>query len=116
MEKILEVSLLFDFYGELLTEKQKLIFEMKYSNDLSFSEIGENLGISRQAAFDQLRRTEKILSGYEKKLKLVARFLAQKKLLGEIKLIISDMENSTDEKTINANIKKLKRISEKILL
>ncbi|MEA4815917.1 MAG: YlxM family DNA-binding protein [Lachnospiraceae bacterium] len=116
MEKILEVSLLYDFYGELLTNKQKLIFEMKYLNDFSFSEIGENLGISRQAAFDQLQRTEKILNEYEEKLKLVSKFIEEKKLLSEIKLIISDIENSPDNKEIHKNIKRLKKISDKILL
>ena len=70
MKEILQLTLLYDFYGELLTEKQKLVYEMYYQNDLSLSEIGQELSISRQAVRDQLKRAEKILQNYEKKLQL----------------------------------------------
>ncbi len=79
MDEILHLTLLYDFYGELLTEKQKQVFDLHYQDDLSLSEIGEELSISRQAVRDQLKRTEKILMDYEQKLGLVARFQAQKK-------------------------------------
>ena len=83
MDKILEVTMLYDFYGELLGEKQREIFEMYYQNDFSLAEIGEILGVSRQAVFDQLKRTERGLCEYERKLSLVARFrAAREKLLG----------------------------------
>lgn len=55
MDKILEVTLLYDFYGELLGEKQRDIFEMHYQNDLSLAEIGEFWASARQAVFDQLK-------------------------------------------------------------
>lgn len=61
MDEILHLTLLYDFYGELLTEKQKQVFDLHYQDDLSLSEIGEELSISRQAVRDQLKRTEKIL-------------------------------------------------------
>ena len=61
MDDILQLTLLYDFYGELLTEKQKQVYELHYQNDLSLTEIGEELSISRQAVRDQLKRTEKIL-------------------------------------------------------
>ncbi len=79
MDDILQLTLLYDFYGELLTEKQKQVYELHYQNDLSLTEIGEELSISRQAVRDQLKRTEKILLDYEEKLQLVSRFQAQKK-------------------------------------
>ena len=79
MDTILELTLLYDFYGELLTEKQKRVYEMHYQEDYSLTEIGEEFSISRQAVQDQLRRTEKILRDYEEKLGLVARFFAQKR-------------------------------------
>lgn len=61
MDEILHLTLLYDFYGELLTEKQKQVFDLHYQDDLSLSEIGEELSISRQAVRDQLKRTEKSL-------------------------------------------------------
>ena len=79
MDDILQLTLLYDFYGELLTEKQKQVYELHYQNDLSLTEIGEELSISRQAVRDQLKRTEKILLDYEEKLQLVSRFQARKR-------------------------------------
>ena len=116
MDKILENTLLYDFYGELLTEKQKTIFEMYYQNDLSLSEIGEELSISRQAVNDQLKRTEKILAEYENKLGLLARFLEQKEALKEITQLVLNLEkNQTlDENGLN-DIERIKDISCKIL-
>lgn len=84
MDDILQLTLLYDFYGELLTEKQKQVYELHYQNDLSLTEIGEELSISRQAVRDQLKRTEKILLDYEEKLQLVSRFQAQKKAVQEM--------------------------------
>ncbi len=92
MEELLRETLLFDFYGELLTEKQKTIFELFHLQDLSLSEIGEEQGISRQAVRDQLKRTEAILQGYEEKLHLVERFLEQKAMVKRIKELVEEVE------------------------
>ena len=92
MDDLLHVTLLYDFYGELLTQKQKLVFEMYYQNDLSLTEIGDELSISRQAVRDQLKRTEKILAGYEEKLNLVERFMRHKKAVEKMKKLIEEME------------------------
>ena len=92
MDDILQLTLLYDFYGELLTEKQKQVYELHYQNDLSLTEIGEELSISRQAVRDQLKRTEKILLDYEEKLQLVSRFQAQKKAVQEMKHIMEGLE------------------------
>ena len=64
MDDILQLTLLYDFYGELLTEKQKQVYELHYQNDLSMTEIGEQLSISPQDVSDQLKPTEKILMDY----------------------------------------------------
>ena len=64
MEKIVEQGLLYDFYGELLTEHQKAIYEDVVFNDLSLSEIAKEKGISRQGVHDMIKRCDRILNGY----------------------------------------------------
>ena len=73
MEKIVEQGLLYDFYGELLTGHQQEIYESVVYENLSLGEIAEAKGISRQAVHDIVKRCDKILLGYEEKLKLVER-------------------------------------------
>ena len=116
MDEILRASMLFDFYGELLTDKQKSIFEMFYLNDLSLTDIGQELNISRQAVRDQLKRTEKILSEYEDKLMLLERFYEQKKLVRKIKSIVEDIENSSNLDSVNIiKIEEIKKIADEII-
>ncbi len=74
MEKIVEQTLLFDFYGELLTEHQKIIYEDVVFGDLSFTEAAEARSISRQGVHDMIKRCNKILAEYEDKLHLVEKF------------------------------------------
>lgn len=84
MEKIFEQVLLYDFYGELLTEHQRSIYEDAVYNDMSLGEIAEVHGISRQGVHDLLRRCDRILLDYESKLHLVERFAAAKEKIREI--------------------------------
>ena len=72
--KPLEMSLLFDFYGETLTEKQRELFDLYYNEDLSLAEIAENYGITRQGVRDSIKRAEHALREMEEKLGLVARY------------------------------------------
>ena len=113
MDDILQLTLLYDFYGELLTEKQKQVYELHYQNDLSLTEIGEELSISRQAVRDQLKRTEKILLDYEEKLQLVSRF--QKKAVQEMKHIMEGMEKKNPDASVVKAIAKMKKIADDIL-
>ena len=69
----LEMTLLLDYYGELLTEKQKQVYELHYQDDLSLTEIGDELSISRQAVHDTLTRTEQLLKNMEAKTGCVRR-------------------------------------------
>ena len=71
----LELVLLYDYYGGLLTKRQQECFEMRYDQDLSLSEIGEELGISRQGVHDNLTRTEALLRNMEAKTGCVSRDL-----------------------------------------
>lgn len=72
--KPLEMSLLFDFYGETLTEKQRELFDLYYNEDLSLAEIAEHAGITRQGVRDSIKRAEHTLREMEEKLGLVARY------------------------------------------
>lgn len=73
-EKRNRLNIYFDFYGQLLTQKQRDVFRMYYLNDYSLGEISQDLHISRQGVFDVLKRSEKVLERYEKKLGLVKKF------------------------------------------
>lgn len=74
MDKIYEQTMLFDFYGELLTEHQRAVYADALYNDMSLGEIAEERGISRQGVHDLIKRCDRILQEYESKLHLVERF------------------------------------------
>ena len=78
MEEILKQTLLYDFYGELLTEHQKQVYED------SLSEVAASLGISRQGVHDMVRRSSRLLEEYEAKLHLMERFVSLREKVGEI--------------------------------
>ncbi len=84
MEKIVEQGLLYDFYGELLTDHQRGIYEDAVFQDLSLSEIAQEHGISRQAIHDLIKRCDRQLREYENRLGLIRRFLRVKELAEEI--------------------------------
>ena len=75
MNEILEQALLYDFYGELLTDHQKEVYEQFVLEDLSLGEIAREEGISRQGVHDMIRRCNRTLEEYEEKLHLVEKFL-----------------------------------------
>lgn len=83
-------ALLYDFYGELLTDKQKDYFESHVCDDLTVSEIAEERQVSRQAVHDLLKRTFKLLQDYEERLHLVDRFMKIKEQIVEIDKIAKD--------------------------
>ena len=75
MEDKIKLGYLYDFYGELLTEHQRSVYEMSINDDLSLSEIADSLSISRQAVHDMLKRCDRQLEEYEEKLHLVEKFM-----------------------------------------
>ncbi|MCL2056882.1 MAG: putative DNA-binding protein [Oscillospiraceae bacterium] len=91
VEKDLRISVLLDFYGEMLTEKQREAVELYYNEDLSLAEIAEHSGITRQGVRDAVKRAENQLLEYEEKLGLWARFLEIKKGLEEIAAIAGEL-------------------------
>ena len=90
MERIVNQGLLYDFYGELLTDHQKEVYEDFVYNDYSISEIAESYGISRQAASDLIKRCSKILEDYESKLGLVHRFAVIKQRIDALPQLSED--------------------------
>ena len=115
MEWIVEQTLLYDFYGELLTEHQKEIYEDHVLNDLSPSEIAGEHGITRQAAYDMIRRRNKILAGYERKLHLVEKFLRTKEKVSEIHLLAKSILDAEDQEQMKTEIRKIEQVSNGIL-
>lgn len=115
MEKIVRQSLLYDFYGELLTEHQKSIYEDYVNNDLSYSEIAGNNNISRQGVYDMIKRCDKILEEYEEKLKLVDKFLRAKKTVLKMQESISDLKKINKDKETDENISEIEKLTQDIL-
>ena len=99
---------MYDFYGELLTEHQKRVYEDVVLNDYSLSEIADELGISRQGVHDMVKRCSRLLNGYEEKLHLVEKFVSLKEKVGEIRKIAKTRESDPD-------MEEIEKISARIL-
>ena len=98
MERI--VTMLYDFYGELLTEHQRSAYEDVVMNDLSYAELARLQNISRQAAYDMIRRCDKQLEEYEEKLHLVERFLAIRDQVKKIEETAQEMRAVSEDKKV----------------
>ena len=105
MEKNVEVTLLYDIYGNLLTIKQAEAIELYYNDDLSLAEIADISGISRQGVRDNIKRAESLLYDFEEKLGIAKRLMSIRKKLSTIDVIIDDIEKSPDSKLLSDNIK-----------
>ena len=110
MNEILEQALLYDFYGELLNEHQKSVYEQFVLEDLSLSEIAAAEGISRQGVHDMIKRCNKALTGYEEKLHLVEKFLNIKEKVHQINQVLKEDADDT-----NTLIQTIEKISTEIL-
>jgi predicted DNA-binding protein YlxM (UPF0122 family) len=111
LKEMMELSILFDFYGELLGEHKKLIFSDYILNDLSLSEIADETGLSRQGVHDVIKRCSKKLREYEEKLCLVKKFAITKQKVSQIKLISEEIRTTKDV----SKIVQLEQLSEDIL-
>ena len=121
VEKVVEVGILFDFYGKLLSSRQLGVIELFYIHDLSLAEIGEELDITRQAVYDTLKRAERKLYKYEENLNLVNDFkkntLAVKSIIeisNEILINLKD-EEEIKSKDMIFKIKEIENTGRKIL-
>ena len=121
MERIFEQTLLYDFYGELLTEHQQKIYEDAVYNDMSLSEIASDYGISRQGVHDLIKRCDRILQGYESKLHLVEKFAGAKEKIREIEQLTqlenmpSDDKNTQAEMTVTQRMQRIKELSGELM-
>lgn len=103
LEKTTRINYLFDFYQALLTPKQRNYMEMYYLEDYSLGEISELFHVSRQAVYDNIKRTEAMLESYEEKLHLYEKFEQRSEL-------IEQLEKNTDDEALLQKINKLKEL------
>lgn len=96
MEDRMMQSMLLDFYGELLTERQRSCYDLHVNEDLSLSEIAEQIGVSRQGVWDNIRRAEQALREIEEKTGLVRRFTGIRQALGTIGRQAADIEKLSE--------------------
>jgi len=90
LEKVARMNLLFDFYGQLLTNRQKVFMELYYAQDFSLGEIAREYQVTRQAVYDTLKRAEQTLFHYEDKLGLVAKFNSDKDKLSTVASLLDE--------------------------
>ena len=109
MEKNVEISILCQLYGKLLSEKQLEFIDDYYNNDLSLSEIAENYGITRQAVRDMLKKGEKKLFEYEEKLLFMKRMLNQEKKIEEILLELTKIQKDYTDNEVASILENVKK-------
>lgn len=106
LQKTVEISVLYDFYNQLLTEKQRDIVDLYYNQDLSLGEIAEEFNISRQAVYDMLKRTEKLLYQYEEKIGFVNLLKIKNEKILEILDKVIDLEKNLDLSSYSEQLQK----------
>ena len=94
-------TMLFDFYGELLTGKQREYYDLHYNEDLSLHEIAEQNGVSRQAVWDIIRRAEAAMTDMEEKTGFVARAVRRRRAVEELAAEAEKLEDSAEKRRIN---------------
>lgn len=98
----LEMTLLFDYYGELLTQRQKQCIDLRYNQDLSLGEIAQELKVSRQGVYDNLSRAETLLKNMEEKTGCVTRDLRCREVLRSISALAQSLTDHADAKVSQA--------------
>ena len=114
-DNIAHVSLLFDFYGKLLTKRQREVMELYYEENLTLAEIADEFEISRQGVHDALKNAEKALKGYEEKLGLVEKLQQSRQAIEEIDAEIDQLTAEYQDSRIAEKLKKIKTIIDKEL-
>ena len=114
-EKMIEISMLYDFYGQLLTAKQRELLKLYHEDNYSLSEIAEEYGISRQGVHDAVKKAEKALHEYENKLGLISKFTATEEAVAAIDSEIDKlMQENRGNRPLTEKLKHIKSIIDKI--
>lgn len=93
----LQMTLLFDYYGDLLTERQRMCFDLRHNQDLSLAEIAQELNVSRQGVHDNLSRAEALLTNMEEKTGCVRRDLQCRKAARQIMSLAAELAENSDQ-------------------
>lgn len=107
LTKTVRMNMLYDFYGPLLTDKQRQYVSQYYDEDYSLSEIADKSNVSRQSVYDTIKRTEQILESYEQKLQLYAKFQQRNDLLEQIERACATCNKSDGVKQLIARLRKI---------
>ena len=110
IEKTNRMNALFEFYSTLLTEKQMNYMELYYADDFSLGEIAEEYEVSRQAVYDNIKRTSKILEDYEKKLHLFSDYIVREQILEKMTAYITD--KYPEDKKLLEDVQQIQAIEE----
>ncbi|AKG73759.1 putative DNA-binding protein [Salinicoccus halodurans] len=96
LERTMRMNYLYDFYNSLLTDKQRRYIELYYLEDFAFSEIAEELKVTRQAVYDNLKRSKDLLEHYEENLGMYRNFKSRNELINQLK---NKLDESADSET-----------------
>lgn len=111
LEKVAWMNMLFDFYGQLLTDRQKDLMELYYCQNLSLGEIAVEFKVTRQAVYDTLKRSEQTLSRYESKLGLAAKYKTERNRLACAAVMLEEC-GAAD---IDGRVQEARKIIEEVL-
>ncbi|MDI9467209.1 MAG: YlxM family DNA-binding protein [Syntrophomonadaceae bacterium] len=112
LDKLDQIILLNDFYGPLLTMRQQEVLNLYYEQDWSLSEIASQYNITRQAVYDLVKRSERLLQDYEQRLHLVKRFQDTQAQIEEVYRLLNNAD--IDQDTIDRAVEILRHISDSI--
>lgn len=115
MDKVYEISLLMDFYGQLLTKKQYDMMDLHFNNDYSFGEIAEHMDISRQGVYEHIKKGKITLLEMEEKLGLVKKFSRQRQKANEILEYLKKISENPDGTLKKTYLNKIKNLVVDIL-
>ena len=109
MDKKVEISMLWQIYGNLLTDKQNEYIDYYYNQDLSLSEIAENDNITRQAVRDIIKKGERKLFEYEEKLLFMKKTIDQEQKIQQILLSLTKIQKDSSDKQVNSILEGIKK-------
>ena len=116
MNKDINMAMLFDVYGSILSDFQRSCLDMHYNQDFSLSEISDNVGKTRQGVYDSIKRSEQTLENLEKKLGFLKKINDLKEKIGMIKNLTCNIPDISDSESTKEKIKEIKKILNEIQL